>query len=64
MPELALEEANFDYVCFGEGDFTLAQMVLTNPSFYFRRLKHGLKTGEFFYDIYYYLRFLLAGAKI
>lgn len=40
------------------------KMVLTNPSFYWRRLKHGLKTGEFFYDIYYYLRFLLAGAKI
>jgi anaerobic magnesium-protoporphyrin IX monomethyl ester cyclase len=40
------------------------RMVLTNPSFYYRRLRHGLKTGEFFYDIYYYLRFLLAGAKI
>lgn len=40
------------------------KMVLTNPSFYARRLWHGLKTGEFFYDIYYFLRFLLAGAKI
>ena len=27
VPELALEEAGFDYVCYGEGDFTLAQIV-------------------------------------
>jgi anaerobic magnesium-protoporphyrin IX monomethyl ester cyclase len=40
------------------------RMVLTNPSFYWRRFWHGLKTGEFLYDIYYFLRFLLAGAKI
>jgi len=40
------------------------KMVLTNPSFYYRRLWHGLKTGEFFYDVYYFLRFVLAGAKI
>jgi anaerobic magnesium-protoporphyrin IX monomethyl ester cyclase len=40
------------------------RMVLTNPSFYWRRFRHGLRTGEFFYDIYYFLRFLLAGAKI
>ena len=40
------------------------RMVLTNPSFYYRRLRHGLKTGEFLYDIYYFLRFVLGGAKI
>lgn len=40
------------------------RMVLTNPSFYWRRFWHGLRTGEFLYDIYYFLRFLLAGAKI
>lgn len=40
------------------------KMILTNPSFYYRRLRHGLKTGEFFYDIYYFVRFILAGAKI
>jgi len=40
------------------------KMVLTNPAFYLRRLRHGLRTGEFFYDIYYFLRFVLAGAKI
>ncbi|MSU22809.1 MAG: hypothetical protein EXS32_03195 [Opitutus sp.] len=27
LPELALEEAGFDFVCFGEGDFTLAQIA-------------------------------------
>ncbi|MDO8545568.1 MAG: radical SAM protein [Opitutaceae bacterium] len=40
------------------------RMVLTNPAFYYRRLRHGLRTGEFFYDVYYFLRFVLAGAKI
>ena len=40
------------------------KMILTNPSFYYRRLRHGLKTGEFFYDLYYFARFVLAGAKI
>ncbi len=40
------------------------RMVLLNPSFYLRRLRHGVRTGEFFYDAYYYLRFLLAGARI
>lgn len=34
------------------------KMVLTNPSFYYRRLRHGIRTGEFFYDIYYFLKFL------
>ena len=40
------------------------KMILTNPSFYYRRLRHGLKTGEFFYDCYYFLKFLLNGARI
>jgi anaerobic magnesium-protoporphyrin IX monomethyl ester cyclase len=40
------------------------RMILTNPSFYYRRLRHGIRTGEFFYDIYYFLRFLMARGKI
>ncbi|MBI3825265.1 MAG: radical SAM protein [Candidatus Rokubacteria bacterium] len=46
--------------------YTLAyrRMILTNPSFYYRRLRHGLRSGEFAYDAYYFLRFVLAGGKI
>lgn len=40
------------------------RMVLTNPSFYWRRFWHGLRTGEFLHDLSCFLRFLLAGAKI
>ena len=40
------------------------RMILTNPAFYYRRFRHGIRTGEFFYDIYYYLRFLLARGKL
>lgn len=32
--------------------------VLTNPSFIARRLWRGIRTGEFFWDLYYFLRFV------
>lgn len=39
-------------------------MVLYNPSFYWRRLRKGLKSGEFFWDAYYWARFLLNGGTV
>ena len=39
------------------------KMILLNPSFYYRRLLHGLRSGEFFYDVYYFLRFVAAGGR-
>lgn len=37
--------------------------VLFNPSFVFRRLFRGIKTGEFFWDFYYAIKFFLAPAS-
>ncbi len=34
--------------------------VLTNPAFIFRRLWRGIRTGEFFWDIHYFVRFFLS----
>lgn len=34
--------------------------VLTNPSFILRRLWRGIRTAEFFWDIYYFFRFTFA----
>lgn len=34
--------------------------VLTNPAFILRRLWRGIKTGEFFWDVYYFFRFTFA----
>jgi anaerobic magnesium-protoporphyrin IX monomethyl ester cyclase len=36
--------------------------IMTNPEFIFRRLRRGIKTGEFFWDAYYFLKFLFASA--
>lgn len=36
--------------------------MLTNPSFIYRRLKRGIKTGEFFWDAYYGLQFIFLPA--
>jgi len=33
------------------------QAILTNPSFILRRITRGIKTGEFFWDVYYGLKF-------
>jgi len=35
---------------------------MTNPGFIFRRIRRGIKTGEFFWDAYYFLKFLFASA--
>ena len=36
--------------------------ILTNPGFIVRRLKRGFRTGEFFWDVYYGLKFIAAPA--
>lgn len=36
--------------------------ILANPGFIARRLKRGIKTGEFFWDAYYFLKFFAAPA--
>lgn len=36
--------------------------ILTNPGFIFRRIKRGIRTGEFFWDAYYGLKFALLPA--
>jgi anaerobic magnesium-protoporphyrin IX monomethyl ester cyclase len=36
--------------------------ILTNPGFIFRRLLRGIRTGEFFWDAYYGLKFALLPA--
>lgn len=40
------------------------RMVLLNPKFYVRRFLRGLFRGEFLYNVYYFFRFLLSGARI
>lgn len=41
-------------------DKAYRRAVLTNPAFIFRRLLRGIRTGEFFWDIYYFIRFTFA----
>jgi anaerobic magnesium-protoporphyrin IX monomethyl ester cyclase len=36
--------------------------IITNPGFILRRIRRGFKTGEFFWDVYYFLKFLFASA--
>ena len=36
--------------------------ILTNPAFIFRRLVRGIRTGEFFWDAYYALKFAMLPA--
>ncbi|HEY7411100.1 MAG TPA: radical SAM protein [Vicinamibacteria bacterium] len=40
-------------------DLAYRQAILTNPAFIWRRLKRGLRTGEFLWDLYYFLKFLV-----
>jgi len=40
------------------------RMVLWNPQFYVRRFLKALFRGEFLYNIYYFFKFLMAGARI
>ena len=32
--------------------------ILANPSFIYRRIKRGIRTGEFFWDAYHFLRLI------
>ena len=32
--------------------------IITNPSYIVRRLWRGVRTGEFFWDCYYFVRFI------
>ncbi len=41
-------------------EFAYKRAVLTNPEFILRRLWRGLRTGEFFWDLYYFFRFAFA----
>jgi anaerobic magnesium-protoporphyrin IX monomethyl ester cyclase len=36
--------------------------MVTNPAFLYRRLVRGVRTGEFLWDLYYFLKFLLLPA--
>jgi anaerobic magnesium-protoporphyrin IX monomethyl ester cyclase len=38
------------------------QAIVANPSFIYRRLKRGVKTGEFFWDAYYFLQLVARSA--
>jgi anaerobic magnesium-protoporphyrin IX monomethyl ester cyclase len=40
------------------------RMIYTNPGFIIRRLIKSIKRGELFYDIYYFIKLMLAGGKI
>ena len=39
-----------------------SRAVTTNPAFIARRFIRGVKTGEFFWDIYYFLKFMTSPA--
>jgi anaerobic magnesium-protoporphyrin IX monomethyl ester cyclase len=41
-------------------DIAYKRAVLTNPAFILRRLWRGIRTGEFFWDLYYFFRFTFA----
>lgn len=40
------------------------RMILWNPGYYVRQFWKGLFQGEFLYNIYYFIKFLLSGARI
>lgn len=40
------------------------KMVLWNPWYYARQFVRGLAKGEFLHNVYYFIRFLLSGARI
>ena len=42
--------------------YAYRRAVLTNPSFWFQRFFRGIKTGELFYDFYYFVKFLILPA--
>ena len=40
------------------------RMMYTNPSFILRRFWRALRKNELFFDMYYFMKFMLAGGKI
>ena len=36
------------------------EAIIQNPKFVLRRIKRGIKTGEFFWDAYYFLKFVIS----
>lgn len=40
------------------------RMMYTNPGFIYRRLMKAVRRNELFYEIYYFVKFMLAGGKI
>ncbi|MFC1522187.1 B12-binding domain-containing radical SAM protein [Elusimicrobiota bacterium] len=55
-PKLSIERIN-EYM-----GIAYRKAILANPSFITRRLWRGIKTGEFFWDVYYFLKFATAPA--
>lgn len=43
-------------------DYAYKRVILTNFSFIFRRVLRGIRTGEFFWDFYYFMKFVLMPA--
>lgn len=44
-------------------NYAYKRAILLNPGFAFRRLMRGFKTGEFFWDMYYALRYFMTPAS-
>lgn len=42
--------------------YAYRRAVLPDPSFWFQRFFRGIKTGELFYDFYYFVKFLILPA--
>jgi anaerobic magnesium-protoporphyrin IX monomethyl ester cyclase len=55
-PNLSLEKIK-EYA-----DKAYKRAVLSNPAFILRRLWRGVRTGEFFWDIYYFFKFMMGDA--
>ena len=53
----AHEYLSFETVI-GHMKYAFRRAILNNPFFIYRRVKRGILTGEFFWDIYYFLRFV------
>jgi anaerobic magnesium-protoporphyrin IX monomethyl ester cyclase len=52
---------NFDFEAVKQFAATAyRRAVLTNPAFILRRLLRGVRTGEFFWDVYYFFRFIFS----
>jgi hypothetical protein len=41
-------------------DIAYKEVILKNPSFVLRRMMRGVRTGEFFWDAYYFVKFILS----